>query len=115
MKKGISRVQQMIMGAGKTTVVGPLLCLILADGDSLLMQVMPTALLEQTRNILRRCFSVIMVKPIYTLEFNRGVEDSVEFVSKLYAKLNDARTRTGIVCAAPESIKYQILFTLITY
>jgi hypothetical protein len=28
-RKGESRVQQMIMGAGKTTVVGPLLCLIL--------------------------------------------------------------------------------------
>lgn len=30
---------QMIMGAGKTTVVGPLLALMLADGGSLVMQV----------------------------------------------------------------------------
>ena len=29
---GESRVQQMIMGAGKTTVIGPLLTLLLADG-----------------------------------------------------------------------------------
>ena len=48
---GSSTVQQMIMGAGKTTVVGPLLTLLLADRSKLVTQVMPTALLEQTRNI----------------------------------------------------------------
>lgn len=57
-----------------------------------MMQVMPTALLEQSRNVLRRCFSVIITKHIYTLEFNRQVEDSVEYVARLYAKLNEART-----------------------
>ena len=31
----------MIMGAGKTTVVGPLLALMLADGDSLVLSVVP--------------------------------------------------------------------------
>jgi hypothetical protein len=70
---------------------------------------MPTSLLEQTRNILRRCFSVIMVKKIMTLEFNRNVEDSTEFVAKLYAKLNSACVERGIVCAAPESIKSLML------
>lgn len=34
-----SQVQQLIMGAGKTTVIGPLLSLILADGQQLVMQV----------------------------------------------------------------------------
>ena len=50
---GESRVQQMIMGAGKTTVVGPLLTLILADGVNLVTHVMPSPLLEQSRNVLR--------------------------------------------------------------
>lgn len=108
-RKGESKVQQMIMGAGKTTVVGPLLCLILADSESLVMQVMPTALLEQTRNILRRCFSTIIIKQIYTLNFNRNVEDSVELVAELYSKINKARLRRGVVCAAPESIKSLML------
>ena len=35
---GDSRVQQMIMGAGKTTVIGPLLTLLLADGQHLVTQ-----------------------------------------------------------------------------
>jgi hypothetical protein len=36
---GGSRVQQMLMGQGKTTVVGPLLTLLLADGDHLVVHV----------------------------------------------------------------------------
>ena len=40
LEAGVSRVQQMIMGAGKTTVVGPLLTLLLADGKHLVTQVL---------------------------------------------------------------------------
>ena len=64
MRAGDSRVQQMIMGQGKTTVVGPLLVLILADGESLVTQVMPTALLEQSRNVLRNRFSSTITKKV---------------------------------------------------
>lgn len=39
--KNESKVKQMIMGAGKTSVVAPLLALILADGRSLLLAVCP--------------------------------------------------------------------------
>ena len=103
---GDSRVQQMIMGAGKTTVVGPLLTLMLADGKQLIMQVMPSALLQQTKDVMKSCFSTaILPKKVFTLEFERSVEDSAEFVSKLYAKLNDARKGGSVVCAAPEAIK----------
>jgi hypothetical protein len=44
-----SIVKQMIMGAGKTTVVGPLLGLMLADSKNLVIQVVPPALLDFTR------------------------------------------------------------------
>ena len=54
-KRGESSVHQMIMGAGKTTVVGPLLALMLADGQRLVTQV-PCLLLEMTRSEMRRKF-----------------------------------------------------------
>ena len=41
-EKGESRVHQLIMGAGKTTVVAPLLALILGNNQTLVMQVMPS-------------------------------------------------------------------------
>ena len=103
---GDSRVQQMIMGAGKTTVVGPLLTLMLADGNKLVTQVMPSALLQQTKEIMRHCFaSAIMPKRVYTLKFERSVDDSTDFVARLFSKLNDARLDGCVVCAAPEAIK----------
>jgi hypothetical protein len=72
------------MGAGKTTVVSPLLSLCLADGDRLVTQVMPTNLLEQSRNVLRRAFSSpVMPKRIYTFAFSRGVEDDSNVVRQV--------------------------------
>jgi hypothetical protein len=41
------------MGGGKTTVVSPLLTLILGDGKHLVLQVVPPALLEFSRGVLR--------------------------------------------------------------
>lgn len=73
-KKGESIVKQMIMGASKTTVVGPLLCLLLADGESLVVQAVPPALLEFTRSVLRSTFSSIMQKCIFTLSFDRSCD-----------------------------------------
>ena len=58
----------MIMGAGKTTVIAPLLVLMLADGVSLVTQVVPSALLEQTLGIMRAAFSSIIVKRVYCLQ-----------------------------------------------
>ena len=40
-------------GGGKTTVVGPLLALLLGDGETLVVQTMPPALLEQSKATLR--------------------------------------------------------------
>eukprot|EP01107_Rhizomastix_libera_P015447 TRINITY_DN5841_c0_g1_i1.p1 TRINITY_DN5841_c0_g1~~TRINITY_DN5841_c0_g1_i1.p1 ORF type:complete len:4156 (-),score=944.82 TRINITY_DN5841_c0_g1_i1:134-11092(-) len=108
-QSGLSSVQQMIMGDGKTTVCMPLLTLLLADGKSLITQVMPTALVEQTRNILRSCFSSIVKKSIFTLDFDRSVEDGVDAVNQVYFKLNSARIKRGVVCSAPEAIKSLIL------
>lgn len=53
------RVQQMIMGGGKTAVVGPLCCLMLADGQSLVTQVCPASLLDQSRRMLKQLFSSV--------------------------------------------------------
>ena len=109
MRDGDASVQQMIMGAGKTTVVGPLLVLLLADGEHLVVQTMPTALLEQSRNVLRSRFSVIIPKSVYTLQFDRSCDDGGELILEIFAKLNGARRHRSVVCAAPETIKSLML------
>lgn len=105
-----SRVQQMIMGAGKTTVVGPLLTLMLASKEQLIMHVMPTALLEQTRRVLRNRFSTIVFgKRILTLNFDRNEAQDAVGITRIYRKLIHAQRDTDVVCACPETIKSLIL------
>ena len=60
LKQGRSKVKQMIMGAGKTPVVAPLLALMLADGQSLVLSVVPQALLEMSRK--RMTFSWLIAR-----------------------------------------------------
>ena len=44
-------------------------------------QVMPSALLDMSRNVLRRCFTCpLLPKRVYTLGFDRSVDDSAELV-----------------------------------
>mmetsp|Transcript_2417 Transcript_2417/g.3236 ORF Transcript_2417/g.3236 Transcript_2417/m.3236 type:complete len:3692 (+) Transcript_2417:353-11428(+) len=98
---GGSKVKQMIMGAGKTTVVAPLLALMLADGDSLVLSVVPKALLEMSRKQMRETFSTIMSKRIYTLNFDRGTA----ITPATHRGLVNAKKNRGVVVATPTTLK----------
>lgn len=92
---------QMIMGAGKTTVVTPLLALMLADGKSLVTQVVPHALLDFSRGVMREKFAAVVRKPIFTFSFSRGTP----ITRDLYLKLCKARDSKAVICATPTSVK----------
>ena len=66
-----SRCHQMLMGAGKTTVVGPLLALMLGDGKKLVTQVVPRALWEFSCSVMRSRFSAVLQKQVYTFRYDR--------------------------------------------
>jgi len=104
-RNGRSRVKQMIMGAGKTTVVAPLLTLILGNGKQLILEVVPPALLEFSRSIMRSTFSSIMYKRIYTLHFDRSSLPD----GSLYNKLRAAISNSGVVVSTPTSVKSVLL------
>ena len=99
--RGESKVKQMIMGAGKTTVVAPLLALMLADGDSLVLSVVPKALLEMSRKQMRETFATIMTKRIYTLNFDRGTV----ITPATHRALTNAKRNRGVVVATPTTLK----------
>lgn len=96
-----SMCHQMIMGAGKTTVVTPLLALMLADGKSLVTQVVPHALLDFSRGVMREKFAAVVRKPIFTFSFSRGTG----ITRDLYLKLCKARDSKAVICATPTSVK----------
>ena len=89
------------MGAGKTSVVAPLLALIVADGKSLVLSVVPKALVEMSRTRMRETFAAIMVKRIYTLEFDR----STTVKPSMRRSLENAAANRGVVVATP-SMQY---------
>ena len=98
---GTGMVKQMIMGAGKTTVVCPLLTLMLGDGAHLIVQVVPPALLDFSRYVMRSTFSSIMHKRIFTLSFDRSTEIDPSMLKKLLI----AKLSRGVVISTPTTIK----------
>ncbi len=100
-QEGKSVCTQMIMGAGKTTVVGPILSMLLASSKALVVEVVPPALLEFSAGVLRERFSLCIPKTVFTFTFDRY--QSVTPV--LLAKLEIARSTRGVIVATPSSIK----------
>jgi hypothetical protein len=92
---------QLIMGAGKTTVVGPLLALMLANGKSVVIQCQPRALLEQSRIIVRERFSALVRKRVYTFKFDRYKEIN-QALLRMFQMARDTR---AVVVTTPTDIK----------
>jgi hypothetical protein len=117
-EKPQSSVHQMIMGAGKTHVVTPLLALLLADSKSLVTVVVPRSLLELSRRKLRETFSSVVPRFVFTLNFerlpqlrcdvDRLAEDGISQYSAaamLGHKLNRIRSLSGICITTPDAVK----------
>jgi hypothetical protein len=88
-------------------VIAPLLAMMLASSESLIMQVVPAALLEQSRGVLRKLFSSVIQKPVVTFTFDRASKDTEtpELLLQLLKKLQRARATRSVVVATPESVK----------
>lgn len=105
MRQGRSTVKQLIMGQGKTTVIGPLVCLMLADGNNLVAEVVPAALLEFSRSVLRKTFSAVIRKRVYTFFFERSSQIS----PATRVKLERARRTAAVVVTTPTCVKSAML------
>lgn len=106
-RRGQSSVHQMIMGAGKTQIIAPILSLIFADGNRLVTLVCPGPLLPQSRAHLRARFANVLPRRILTLTFDRSSPESnnLEQLQRLYVKLETARQSGSVVLVTPQSVK----------
>eukprot|EP00662_Eupelagonemidae_sp_cell21_P057747 gene57747-biopygen32787 len=97
---------QMLMGQGKTTVVAPLLGLMLADGERLVTACMPRALVDFSRAVFREKFSnPVLPKAILTFDFNRATQPS----SGLLCKVKASAKMRAIMVAHPTALKSVLL------
>jgi len=152
--QGESLVKGLIMGAGKTTVIGPLLALMLSTSrensdaqlltkaihqsegtiapqnysqphsqltqngvklgalgqDKLVVSVVPPALLEFSRSIMRSTFSSVIFKKVITFQFERTSEPTYQMLQKL----KTAAKERSIVISTPTAIKSVMLKLLET-
>lgn len=64
--------KQLLMGAGKSTVLSPCLSVMLADGQSMVTQVMPASLLDMSRRVTRAVLSApFLRRMVLTFHFER--------------------------------------------
>ena len=114
-KSGRSRVVQMIMGGGKTSVVSPLLGLMLADGKRLVSLIVPDSLLPQSKAEIQDKFVQILTKNVSEFRFVRTQGSHKEKLTmedgyvEWAKRLRNARATRSIVCAGPSSMKALML------
>ena len=73
----------------------------LADGESLVLSVVPKTLLEIFPQANARNFATIMTKRIYTLNFDRGTT----ITPATHRALSNAKKNRGVVVATPTTLK----------
>jgi hypothetical protein len=101
-------VHQMIMGSGKSTVVGPLLSWLVSNPKNLVLQVVPDPLLKQTRSIMQSLFGNIVQKRVQIFNFDRSSTDADD-IQILFSGLEEARRLQSVVCTTPSSLKCLLL------
>lgn len=103
---GRSVCHQMLMGEGKTTVISPLLALLLADGNQLIMQIVPAPLLRFSLDVMRGVFRCgPLHKSIYTFSFNRRSQVTPQLLHKALV-VQDER---GVMVSTPAAVKAYML------
>lgn len=65
--------------------------------------IVPNALMEHTREVMRNAFSVIIPKRIITLKFDRS--NVLSHISQLYNKIKKGKNSSAVVITTPEAIK----------
>ena len=118
--KDESSVREMIMGAGKTTVIAPLLSLILGaekrkGKKRVVMQIMPKQLLVMSHQVLKSVFSSVLGKRVYTFNFSRSDASLKKPAGSkaLLRKFESACNNQTIVCTTPAAIKSLLLYYLL--
>eukprot|EP01052_Picozoa_sp_SAG31_P007493 SAG31_NODE_357_length_17115_cov_64.211801_5_plen_770_part_00 len=107
---GNSGVQQMLMGAGKSSVVSPLLGLLLANGQQLVTVVVPQPLLEQAVSMISQALASTFGRRVTRLFFSRSclgqnLDLARQNAAQLAATLQTARSQGSVVVTTGAAIK----------
>nr|ADD95806.1 hypothetical protein [uncultured organism MedDCM-OCT-S08-C51] len=109
-QNGESKCRQMIMGGGKSSVIAPLLGLLLADGRRLVMMVVPDQLLDMSVNVTRESYGPGIATKVFVFGFERSSgAEMLRSLRRQRQRLKLAQETAGIVCSTPGAVKSLLL------
>ena len=93
-------------GGGKSTTIAPLLSLLLVDGKTLIVLVVPEQLLDMSATVTRAAFGPTIPTPVLNFAFERsGSDDMQKQLRSILRKLIFTRESGGVTCTTPAAIK----------
>ncbi len=95
---------QMIMGAGKSKILLPILALKKADGHRLPIVVVPEALYKATTQNMLAQSGDIFEQYTQVLHFDRNTEFTVDKLQSILKKMNDVRKKQNYLMMTPKSL-----------
>lgn len=98
-------VLQMIMGAGKTKVLLPILALLKADGNRLSMIITPESLYEETMENMRVSSKGAFSQGVTSFDFERDSNVSSDSLRAILKKLESTRTNRGVLVTTSKSMQ----------
>ena len=95
MEKGESIALQMIMGAGKTSLIQPVLAFLLADPKTLSCVDVPEAQLKAVQEGLSAALGNAFRQYVYSMPYDRELAKDENYLKTFYDSLEEAQKRGG--------------------
>ncbi|KAJ9661684.1 hypothetical protein H2198_001860 [Neophaeococcomyces mojaviensis] len=104
MIKPESGVLQLQMGDGKSSVILPLFCTAVADGERLVRVIVLKSLAKETLRSLSKALSGLVQRPVYWLPFSRNTKVTKQTASDFRTIWRECRRVGGVLLALPEHL-----------
>ncbi|RAL06801.1 uncharacterized protein BO97DRAFT_447317 [Aspergillus homomorphus CBS 101889] len=97
-------VLQLNMGEGKTSVITPMVAMVLADGSQVPQIIVLKPLFRQSLDILTQLLGRILGRPIYHVPFSRDTPLDKKMIKALRMIYEQCQKNQGVLIALPEHI-----------
>lgn len=108
---GKNPVMQMIMGAGKTSVVQPILALLLAKPGSLSTVYVPEAQFQAVRQQLEMTLGTTFDQLVFSFPYDIELSKDCDYLDTVLERMKEVQTRGGCLLLGPRQ-KHSILTSL---
>ena len=103
-RSGDNTAMQLNMGEGKSSVIVPIVVVVLADGEQLVRVIVPKALTTQMFHLLVDRLGGLANRRIYFVPFSRSLEVDHQKAAALRDILSECMKERGVLVVQPEHV-----------